>query len=550
MQAPVQDIIEKINNAQSAAVVSWAQSGITDIECKRRMGEFVDSIYAELQAFQKKQEAEVEEMTQRKNNEEAEISHLCRQLYPDAGEAGSDNASDVRAVGPNLTAQLQSLEPKLSELREERDTRMKRFNALKTRIFDASASMGRDVASEYREIGENLSGAREGAFADQATVLEKDQQNRRVALTKSLNECASLLDELEMRPCGAAADASDVDVAAVASEGSSERRELGLSDAAIQRVSERCSALTQERAARERRLKEICADVKALWDRLGVPQETRDTFYAAHVGMGEACLAGCEVELERLRELKRERLGELIEDARAAIRTSWDTLQYSDGARAAFTGMQAASSAYTEELLDAHEAEQKRLAELVDEVRPLLDLIDTYGSILKERDENDKVEADKSRLLKRGSTGGASKGRASASAASKSDGQPRVPAHVLRKREEEMRRRIMTLPKRAAQLQRKLKAWEEKAGPLIINGAPYLETMQAEDREYLARKQEQMLAKKKRKKEELMNGKTYHSPQKRKIIKTKTPSKSRSRAAVPPRAGSRAVMTAKENTTR
>ena len=57
MQAPVQDIIEKINNTQSAAVVSWAQSGITDIECKRRMGEFVDSIYAELQAFQKKQEA-------------------------------------------------------------------------------------------------------------------------------------------------------------------------------------------------------------------------------------------------------------------------------------------------------------------------------------------------------------------------------------------------------------------------------------------------------------------------------------------------------------
>ena len=73
MQAPVQDIIEKINNAQSAAVVSWAQSGITDIECKRRMGEFVDSIYAELQAFQKKQEAEVDAGGQRR--------FLLRALY-------------------------------------------------------------------------------------------------------------------------------------------------------------------------------------------------------------------------------------------------------------------------------------------------------------------------------------------------------------------------------------------------------------------------------------------------------------------------------------
>ena len=94
-------------------------------------------------------------------------------------------------------------------------------------------------------------------------------------------------------------------------------------------------------------------------------------------------------------------------------------------------------------------------------------------SILAERDENDKVEADKSRLLKRGSTGGATKSKASASAASQRDGQPRVPEHVRRKREEEMRKRVATIPKRFAQLQRKLKAWAQEAGPLIVDGLPF-----------------------------------------------------------------------------
>ena len=67
MQAPVQDIIEKLNNVQSAAYVSWTQSGITDIEKKRRWDEFVANIFAGFQAFEKKQEAENRYRAQKKH---------------------------------------------------------------------------------------------------------------------------------------------------------------------------------------------------------------------------------------------------------------------------------------------------------------------------------------------------------------------------------------------------------------------------------------------------------------------------------------------------
>lgn len=66
--------------------------------------------------------------------------------------------------------------------------------------------------------------------------------------------------------------------------------------------------------------------LEGLWRRLGVGEADMDAFVEEHRGSTEETVRQYEEELERMLELKRERMGMFVSSAREEIERLWDDL--------------------------------------------------------------------------------------------------------------------------------------------------------------------------------------------------------------------------------
>ena len=193
--------------------------------------------------------------------------------------------------------------------------------------------------------------------------------------------------------------------------------------------------LEEVKKRREAHIQAMYDQLEALWRRLGVPEEAMDGFVDEHRGSTEDTVSAYEEELERMLELKRERMGTFIENARNEIVKLWDDLMVGEEEREDFSpfadGMCSSatmcldkvdgsfSDEHTEELLALHEDEIVRLKEERKLKGSLLLSIRKYFDILEDEKELAAAASDQSRLLGRG---------------------PRDPGRLLR--EEKMRKRV------------------------------------------------------------------------------------------------------------
>lgn len=84
--------------------------------------------------------------------------------------------------------------------------------------------------------------------------------------------------------------------------------------------------LEEVKRRRETHIQAMYDQLEALWRRLGVPEEAMDAFVEEHRGSTEETVRAYEEELERMLELKQERMGTFIENARNEIVKLWDDL--------------------------------------------------------------------------------------------------------------------------------------------------------------------------------------------------------------------------------
>ncbi|EOD48512.1 Microtubule-associated protein MAP65/ASE1-type [Neofusicoccum parvum] len=225
--------------------------------------------------------------------------------------------------------------------------------------------------------------------------------------------------------------------------------QLGLHQDDLDRLRSRKERLIDEKAQRERRLKDLRNNIEALWDRLGVEEADRKAFLAGSRGCGLRAINDYEDELARLNELKRQNLHLFVEDARDKLQQLWDSLYFSEEEMLDFTP--AFSDVYSDALLSAHEAEIDRLEALKEQRAPVLALLDKHRSLLNDRDELNASAQDASRLMGRGQKG-----------------ERRDPGKLLR--EEKMRKRIAKeLPKVEAELRNVLETYEDEYGrPFLV----------------------------------------------------------------------------------
>ncbi|GLB41020.1 putative microtubule associated protein (MAP65/ASE1 family) [Lyophyllum shimeji] len=213
------------------------------------------------------------------------------------------------------------------------------------------------------------------------------------------------------------------------------------------------SALEDTKRKREAHIQAMYDQLEGLWRRLGVDEADMDAFVEAHRGSTEDTVREYEEELERMLELKRERMGVFIASAREEIMKLWDDLMVGDDERADFAPF--ADDEHTEELLTIHEDEIKRLKEERRQKAPLLSSIKKYFDICQEEKELSAAASDQSRLLGRGGDRG----------------------RLLR--EEKMRKRVTKEKPRLEQdLLASIPAWEDEAQrPFLVYGESILQIL-------------------------------------------------------------------------
>ena len=234
--------------------------------------------------------------------------------------------------------------------------------------------------------------------------------------------------------------------------------QLGLHERDLSRLNAKKDKLLEEKRAREKRLKELKADVEGLWERLSVSEMDRKRFHAGTRGCGLRVINDFEAELDRLNELKRQNLHIFVEDARIKLQDLWDALYYSEDEMLDFTP--AFSDVISDALLSAHENEISRLEILKEQQMPILQRIERHRTLVHERDELAASSQDGTRLLKQ-------------------KGERRDPTRLLR--EEKSRKRVAKeLPKMEADLRQALEQWEDEYGrPFLVHGNPYSDEMDA-----------------------------------------------------------------------
>lgn len=118
-----------------------------------------------------------------------------------------------------------------------------------------------------------------------------------------------------------------------------------------------------------------------------VPDSVRERFSSSVSGLGMETIEAGERELARLVQLKKEMLGQLIQDVRGQIVSLWDEMEAGSAYRADFAPFSVTEDGYCDGLLEVHEAELARLQARVDVMRPILKLITKRQEIVKERKE-------------------------------------------------------------------------------------------------------------------------------------------------------------------
>lgn len=91
-------------------------------------------------------------------------------------------------------------------------------------------------------------------------------------------------------------------------------------------ASKTCVSLEDKKRGRESHIQNMYDQLEALWKRLGVHAEDMDAFVEEHRGSTDEIVREYEEELERMIELKRERMSVFVENARQEITKLWDDL--------------------------------------------------------------------------------------------------------------------------------------------------------------------------------------------------------------------------------
>lgn len=408
--------------------------------------------------------------------------------------------------GQTLTDELATLEAALEGLRTAAKAAKDDLMECRDYLIEAHDALGLEMDPSWRDIESDLTVARQEQFLRKKMEMKEELSTRSAAVIQLVRDCQHLMNDLGID----AENGSDLDKRIAGSvvrskDGSfimaSKFRSntcVGIKSAALEELTKRVAELHGEKRRRKAKLQDMGAEIAVLWEKLRVPEEEQLAFTESVQGLGLDTIQKGEVELARLHVLKAQMLGNLIDEARQTIVALWEQINAAPEQQRGFEAFRVPESLFNDELLDVHEEYINVLTTRLEQMKPILRILERREEILRERMEYEELQKDPERLKQRGAA---------------------MTRQLME--EEKMARRIKKeLPRLTDLLSEKLAEWKEEHGEEFqYRGEDYIDTMAAQEEEWQQYKEAEMQRKlRKKQQEQAAVESRYLKPSKTKAI--------------------------------
>ncbi|GAX13755.1 hypothetical protein FisN_30Lh041 [Fistulifera solaris] len=433
--------------------------------------------------------------------EERNVAETFRQTIVQAKDEIKKTASALKvAVDPKLlressehtlSDELAMLETTLEGLREAADTAKEDLKACLEYLIESHAALGLELDPSWRDIESDLTARRREEFHRKKTEMKEEISSRCSAVIQLVRDCQHLMADLkiEAERDGTAFDRRVAGSLVRSKDGSfimsskfSSDSCVGISASAIEDLTNRVAELHKEKRARKVQLEEMGGAIAMLWEKLHIPEEDQIAFTESVQGLGLDTIEKGRRELQRLQILKSQMLGKLIQEARDRIVELWEQIDAPREYRDQFTPFKIQlEDCFDDKLLEQHEEYAYNLYSRLEQMKPILRIIERREAIVRERFEYEELQKDPDRLQQRGAA---------------------MTRQLME--EEKMARRIKReLPRLTELLVEKLIEWKDLNGEdFQYRGEKYLDLMERQEEEWNQYKAEELQRKLKKKQEE------------------------------------------------
>lgn len=438
---------------------------------------------------------------EQKISEEQTVAETFRQTIAESKEELRALGEALKALvdpkllrentGQTLTDELSNLQDSLEILRSDAAAASADLKESLDFLVESHQALGRDLDEKWNDIDSDLTIRRREEFHRKVEEMKEEIGTRTGAVIQLLRDCQHLMNDLGIEGQNSTSE-FDRKIAGslVRSKDSSfimaskfETEECtGISSKALEELTNRASELSNEKRKRKTMLQEMGAEIAILWEQLRIPEEEQRLFTDSVKGLGMDTIEKGQTELRRLKSLKASMLGNLIDEARQVVRDLWEETNASVPMRQGFQAMEVHDeNMFDDDLLEKHEEYIQELQDRLEQMKPIIRLIERREDILRQRTEYDELQKDSDRLKQRGA----------------------AMARQLMEEEKMARRIKKDLPRLTKNLEDKLVEWQESTGEdFQYQGRIYVDVMAQQEEEWHQYKTNEMQMKLKKKQEE------------------------------------------------
>lgn len=443
---------------------------------------------------------------EQKITEEQAVAETFRQTIVDAKEEIRTLGKALKALvdpkllrdndGQTLTDELSNLEATLEGLRADASHAKEELQGYQEYLVESHQALGRALPEDWRDIESDLTAQRREEFQRKTEEIKEETTTRTAAIMQLLRDCQHLMNDLciegessesslDRRIAGSLIRSKDSSMI-MASKFETDTC-TGISAKALDDLTNRASELSIEKKRRKTMLQEMGTEIAMLWEQLRISAEEQQAFTESVKGLGLDTIEKGDTELKRLKRLKGTMLGNLIVEARQSITELWDETNATEATRREFEAMDVEDEdMFDEKLLDLHDEYIHRLQTRLDQMKPIMRIIERREEILRERMEYEELQKDSDRLKQRGA----------------------AMARQLMEEEKMARRIKKDLPKLSKLLNEKLKEWQSMHGEdfQYRKNEVYVDVVSRQEKEWAEYKAAEMQSKLKKKQEEQLLG--------------------------------------------
>eukprot|EP01132_Coremiostelium_polycephalum_P003117 gene3117-3898_t len=385
------------------------------------------------------------------------LESLCAMATELGETVNKDNNQIMSSM--NLLQRSQFIEEELGKYRKRIQDRMIIIEDLEYQIEETSKEMELSqelndttnimMTDESKLNGNDYSLEKISSLQKKFKILKEERNESFIKIKNLTHEIVELWEELRISP----ETEFEKSILTMTQSTIENQSPISLSLATLTVLDQKKNKLKLIRSEHESMVCEYAKKITDLWDKLDVPEDERESFFSKTSGLGYDVIEACQEELQRVEDLRKSTLSEVIQKTLFKIQEIYSQLHLPLDKLYEISNNTSNCKEDSEELLELYQSEYDRVYKLLEISKPILQLIESRETIRNNKIEYEQtIMCDKERLLSK-----------------KFD-------RVKAAQEEKLRASFQKLPTIEEKLKKSLISWQNNHGfPFCFEGFNYLE---------------------------------------------------------------------------